>query len=172
MIDIKKSKLRQDLLILFLSNQDKEFYMRQLERETGHFVGNIRKDLKVLEDEELFTKRKESNRVYFAINKQYRFWNEIRRDIVNYSSPKQILNSFSELTEHFTEIYKRDAGKAIPPYDLIFVGDAERDVVEKYLLKLKSWTNYTWKYSFIKPDDDEYLFIQDDPNTSLVWKKD
>lgn len=172
MIDIKKSKLRQDLLILFLSNQDKEFYMRQLERKTGHFVGNIRKDLKVLEQEGLFIKRKESNRVYYSINKEYRYWNEIKRDIANYSTPKQILNSFSGLPDNFTEIYKRDAGKVIPPYDLIFVGDTERNVVERYVLKLKNWTNHTWKYSFVKPDDDEYLLIQVDPKTSLVWKKD
>lgn len=172
MIDIKKSKLRQDLLILFLSNQGKEFYMRQLEREIGHFVGNIRKDLKVLEQEGLFTKRKESNRVYYNINKEYRYWNEIKRDIVNYSSPKQMLNSLSGLSDDFMEIYKRNAGKVIPPYDLIFVGNTERECVEECIAKLKKWTNHTWKYSFIRPDDDKYLIIKTDPKTSLVWKRD
>jgi len=171
MIDIKKSKLRQDLLILFLSNEGSEFYMRQLERVTGHFVGNIQKDLKVLEQNGLFTKRKEANRVYYKINKEYRYWDEIKRDIVNYSSPKQIMNTISDLAEKFTEIYKRDAKKAIPPYDLIFVGNTEREVVEKYLQRLNSWTDHTWKYSFIKPNDNEYLMIQADPRTSLVWEK-
>lgn len=172
MIDIKRSKLRQDLLILFLSNQDREFYMRQLERKTGHSVGNIRKDLKVLEQEGLFTKRKESNRVYYKVNMEYRYWNEIKRDLVNYSSPKQILNSISRLAENFTEIFKRNVEKAIPPYNLIFVGNTGREVVEKYLLELKSWTDHNWRYSFVKPDDDEYLMIQVDPKTSLIWKKD
>ncbi len=146
--------------------------MRQLERETGHSVGNIRKDLTVLEQEGIFTKRKESNRVYYKINMEYLYWNEIKRDLVNFSSPKQILNSFSGLIDNFTEIYKRDIGKAIPPYDFIFVGNTEREVVENYFIKLKNWTERSWGYSFVKPDDDEYLMIQVDSKISLIWKKD
>ena len=172
MIELKRSKLRQDLMIHFLSNKSKQFYLRQLERDTNHYVSNIRKELNSLKSKGLFTTSNESNRVYYKVNANYKYWDEIIRDVVLFASPDQILSSLNNLDEYFLEIYSKNAEKReIPPYDLFFVGETDRNIVEKYISELKNWTDTNWRYSLLAPNDDEYLMLKVDPNVSLVWSR-
>jgi len=45
MLQITKSKLREELLNLYFTNPNKRFYLRELERILGFSVGNIRREL-------------------------------------------------------------------------------------------------------------------------------
>ena len=171
MIDVKRSKLKQDLLILFLSNMDKEFYMRELERKTGHLVGNIQADMKNFMNEGLFTKRKDSNRIYYKINESFPYLDEIRRDLVAFSKPKQIFKSVPGFFEALKAVYVRPAKEKVPPYDFIIVGEKSRDDVEIKISKLKAWSKQHWRYSYFNMHDIGYSIIKADQNTSLVWEK-
>jgi len=171
MIDVKRSRLKQDLLILFLSNLEKEFYMRELEKITGHLVGNIQAEMKKFMDEGLFTKRKESNRIYYKINMSYEYLNEIRRDLVAFSMPKQIFKSDPKFYEGLKAVFVRPAKDKLPPYDLMIVGEKTRDVVEVKISKLKEWSGQHWRYSYINMNDIGYSIIKADKDTSLVWEK-
>jgi len=66
-----KSKLRSDLLRLYFTNPDKEYYLRELERIINFPVGNIRRELLKLEAKGLFTFRRQGNLVYYSLNKKY-----------------------------------------------------------------------------------------------------
>ncbi len=68
---LTKSKLRRDLLRLYFTNPDKEYYLRELERMTGFSVGNIRRELLKLESKGLFTFRRQGNLVYCSLNKKH-----------------------------------------------------------------------------------------------------
>ena len=66
-----KSKLRRDLLRLYFTNPDKEYYLRELERMINFSVGNIRRELMKLESKGLFTFRRQGNLVYYSLNKSH-----------------------------------------------------------------------------------------------------
>lgn len=77
-LNITKSKLRKKLLILYFSNPEKEFYLRELERITGFFVGNIRRELNRLLQEGIFKKQKKGNLLYYCLNIKSPLYNEIK----------------------------------------------------------------------------------------------
>ena len=68
---LTKSKLRRDLLRLYFTNPDKEYYLRELERMIDFSVGNIRRELLRLESKGLFTFRRQGNMVYYSLNKKH-----------------------------------------------------------------------------------------------------
>lgn len=68
---LTKSKLRKDLLRLYFTNPDKEYYLRELERMINFPVGNIRRELLKLESRGLFTFRRQGNLSYYSLNKKH-----------------------------------------------------------------------------------------------------
>lgn len=78
---LSKSKLRKKLLVLYFSNPEKEFYLRELERLTGFSVGNIRRELKRMESNGVFKKEKKGNLLYYSLNQRYHLYNELKNII-------------------------------------------------------------------------------------------
>ena len=70
-LGLTKSKLRRDLLRLYFTNPDKEYYLRELERTIDFPVGNIRRELLKLESKGLFTFRRQGNLVYYSLNQKH-----------------------------------------------------------------------------------------------------
>lgn len=70
--------MRRDLLRLFFSNPEKEYYLRELERDLGYSVANIRRDLLKLERQGLFRTRRHGNRVYYSLNQKYPLFGELK----------------------------------------------------------------------------------------------
>jgi len=64
------SKVRAEIIkTLFLTN--KEFYLRELQRETGMGFSSVQRDIKELVDLDFVTKRQDGNRVYFKANENH-----------------------------------------------------------------------------------------------------
>lgn len=78
---LSKSKLRKKLLVLYFSNPEKEFYLRELERLIGFSVGNIRRELKRMESNGVFRKREKGNLLYYSLNQKYYLYNELKNII-------------------------------------------------------------------------------------------
>jgi len=57
MLQITKSKLREELLNLYFTNPNKRFYLRELERILGFSVGNIRRELIKLKKKAFFLQK-------------------------------------------------------------------------------------------------------------------
>jgi 2-polyprenyl-3-methyl-5-hydroxy-6-metoxy-1,4-benzoquinol methylase len=55
---ITKSKIRRDLLALFFTNPLQKYYLRELERLTGHSAGSIRRELLKFQKDGLFLTQK------------------------------------------------------------------------------------------------------------------
>lgn len=77
-LQIAKSKLRQELLKLYFTNPEKKFYLRELERMLGFSVANIRRELINLEKIGLFITDSKGNLVYYSLNHSYPLYNEIK----------------------------------------------------------------------------------------------
>ena len=88
---ITKSKTREKILQLFFSNIDKKYYLRELERILGVSVGNIRRELLMLEKAGLFKRERVGVEVYYSLNKDSAIFDDFKNIIYKTLDPKKPL---------------------------------------------------------------------------------
>jgi len=75
---IPKSKIRQDLLILFFTDPSKSYYLRELQRMLGHSAGSIRRELLKFQKDSLFVTQKVGNLLYYRLNTAHPLFEELK----------------------------------------------------------------------------------------------
>ena len=75
---ISKSKIRQDLLILFFTDPSKSYYLRELQRMLGHSAGSIRRELLKFQKDSLFVTQKVGNLLYYRLNTAHPLFEELK----------------------------------------------------------------------------------------------
>ena len=75
---ISKSKIRQDLLILFFTDPSKSYYLRELQRMLGHSAGSIRRELLRFQKDSLFVTQKVGNLLYYRLNTAHPLFEELK----------------------------------------------------------------------------------------------
>jgi len=73
-----KSKTRTAILRIFFDDPEKEYYLRQLEALTGYSVGNVRREVLMLEAGGLLRARYLGKMRLYKLNTSYLLFNEIR----------------------------------------------------------------------------------------------
>jgi len=73
------SKARRKILELFFHHPLENYYLRQVVRETSEEVNAVKRELDILSDEKLLLREKRLNKVYYALNKNYQFYDEFLR---------------------------------------------------------------------------------------------
>ncbi len=76
--EIARSKLRKELLRLYFSNPEQEYYVRELERMLAFSAANLRRELVKLEQAGLFRSRRVANLVYYGLNKNSPIYSELK----------------------------------------------------------------------------------------------
>ena len=72
------SRARIELLSTFFLHQDRDFYVRELERITGEDYKNITLELRKLEGIGLLYSRKEGNLKYYGLDKEFLLYEELK----------------------------------------------------------------------------------------------
>ena len=75
---ITKSKIRQDLLTLFFTNQSQKYYLRELQRILGYSAGSIRRELLKYQKDNLFNTQKVGNLLYYSLNTKHPLFKELK----------------------------------------------------------------------------------------------
>ena len=65
------SAARIRVLSLFLLNPDRQYYQREIERETGQPIRAVQREVKRLEEIDLLSRSKEGNRVFYRLNPDF-----------------------------------------------------------------------------------------------------
>ena len=90
-LQITRSKLREELLNLYFTNPSKKFYLRDLERILGFSVGNIRRELTKLKKNGLFLTENKGNLTYYYSNKSFPLFQELKSIISKTSGVSRVL---------------------------------------------------------------------------------
>jgi len=72
------SKVRIELLSTFFLHDERDFYVRELERITGEDYKNITLELRNLEGIGLLYSRKQGNLKYYGLNKEFLLYEELK----------------------------------------------------------------------------------------------
>ncbi len=137
------SKTRTNILKLFFFNQKKRFYIRELARTVKTSAGNIQKELRKLENEELLKSVIYGNLRLYELNKAHPLFPEMEK-IMNKTAGIDVLISkdISDIKGvRFAFIYgsyaKEDL-RADSDIDLLIIGDINTDEIIKKLKKTEN----------------------------------
>lgn len=73
------SKTRIKILELFFHHPAENYYLRQVVREINTEVNAVKRELDILENVKVLLKERRLNKVFYTINKYYRFYDEFLR---------------------------------------------------------------------------------------------
>ncbi len=185
-LKITKSKVRRELLRLYFTNPEKEYYLRELERTLGFPVGNIRRELLKLEKGGLFEKRLQGNLTYYSLNKKYPLFKELKSIVFKTVG---VAGSLKEALEKIKNIevaliygsYAMGKEKVNSDIDLLMIGKIDEDRLIEVISKLEkrlqreiSYTIYDSK-DFNKKKKEKNSFILDvikRPKIFLIGSRD
>ena len=172
MFTITKSKLREGLLVLYFTNPNKKYYLRELERILNFSVGNIRRELIKLESTGLFLSENKGNLVYYYLNQSYPLFDELKSIIFKTSgAPKMlqnILEKFKAISQAFIYgSFAKGEEREDSDIDLLIIGKVDEDKlieeIDKLERKLQREINYAiyGKKDFNKKKEGGNPFILD-----------
>lgn len=153
-MDIAKiftSKTRKELFRLYFTNPDREYYLRELERILGIPVSMVRKELLHLEQDGIFSSKKQGNLTYFYLNKDYPLFEELKSIVDKTIGVQGLLRKTLQTIEKI-EIafiygsYAKREESAASDIDLFIIGDINEDALVTVIRKaekiLKREINY------------------------------
>jgi len=73
------SKARRKTLAIFFNRQGENLYLRKIAREVDEEVNAIKRELDILSKGKILLKEKRLNKVFYTLNKNYRFFHEFQR---------------------------------------------------------------------------------------------
>jgi DNA-binding transcriptional ArsR family regulator len=85
------SRTRAELIGAFFLNEEKELYVRELERLTGEDYKSIVLELKNLEEIRFVRSRRQGNLKYYGLNKSFLLYEEFKSIIQKTKSPVPVL---------------------------------------------------------------------------------
>jgi len=169
---IGRSKVRQDILVVFFSHPAREHYLRELERLLGYSAGNIRRELLKFTAENLLKTRQAGNLIYYSVNEEHPLYHELKsivfKTIGVEGSLRDVLGIFKEIKTAF--IYGSFASKSEnsgSDIDVMIIGDIDLSELYQSLSTLESklgreinTTTYSGK-EYLAKKRDSSGFLQD-----------
>lgn len=146
-----KSKIRQRIILLFIYNQNKEFYLSEIAKRVKTSAGTAQRELNRLLRNDLIIFKKKANLNLYALNKNYSLLKEIE------SIVKKTFGIEIELKKGLSGVknisfaflfgsYVKDGFKSDSDIDLFIIGEVDEeqafDVVQKVEENIGREINY------------------------------
>lgn len=169
--NIIPSKARRKILELFFHNPFEAYYLRRIVRETNEEVNAVKRELDILSNAKLVYKERRLNKIFYTLNKNYRYYDEFMRiftktsllaNLIYQNISKLGKNKFIVLSMKFPkkvqigedEVYLLFVGTIVVPEVTAIVGEAEKTFGREI--------NYTVmtedEFSFRKKNNDPFIW--------------
>lgn len=175
------SKARIKLLSIFLLNPDEEHFVRELTRSLDEQINSIRRELDNLKQMGLLRSRIKNRRKFFAVNKNFILYRELRNIVIKASTTsEQLIKSLQKLGDIDFLLLSGLFMDKDSQVDLLLVGKVDKEKVERFLDSLE--TERSIRFSILSNSDFEYRIkcrdkfildlIQDSDNLIAINKFD
>jgi DNA-binding transcriptional ArsR family regulator len=91
--DILSSRVRAEIFRLLFGLNEKEVYLREMERQASLSLGTIRQDLQKLLKLDLVVPRRDGNRLYYRANTEHPLYPDIRKLVLKTAGLVEIFKS-------------------------------------------------------------------------------
>lgn len=155
---LTKSKTRKKILQFFFSDLNKKYYLRELERILGLSIGNIRRELLLLEKLGLFKHEQMGKQVYYSVNKKSpifeEFKNIVSKTIGLEGLMKNALKNVEEINIAFIfGSFAKEKEDSFSDIDLMLIGKLDEDKLISKIIKLEKKFNREINYHIFSPTD-------------------
>ena len=139
---ITKSKIRQDLLTLFFTNQSQKYYLRELQRILGYSAGSIRRELLKYQKDNLFNTQKVGNLLYYSLNTKHPLFKELKSIIsktigIEGGLRKALLSIEGIKIAFIYGSFASKREKATSDIDIMIIGNPDTSLVNEKVAELE-----------------------------------
>lgn len=136
------TKNRAELLKLFFTNPDRDFYMQEIGRILGKKPGIFQRTLNNLVSEGILESEYKANARYFKVNKNYLLYKEFKSIVFKTvgvsGSLKEVLEKVGDVKLAFIYgSFAKEKENYISDIDLVVIGNSDEDELIKELDKLE-----------------------------------
>jgi len=158
---ISKSKIRQDLLILFFTDPSKSYYLRELQRMLGHSAGSIRRELLKFQKDSLFVTQKVGNLLYYRLNTAHPLFEELKSIVsktvgVEGSLRKELSSVKGIKTAFIYGSFAAKREKSGSDIDLMIIGNPDSSVLNKKIAGLEKKLQREINVTTYSPEEYKY----------------
>jgi predicted nucleotidyltransferase len=159
-LNLSKSKIKQDLLKLYFAHPEKQYYIRELARMLHRPAAYIRRELMNLEKIGLFTSEFAGKEKYFKLNQNFLFYKEVK-SVVNKtigieSRIKQILDKSKNIeAAYIFGSYAKDKLTPESDIDLLIIGQKDNVDIHHKIYGLQ--TEFDREINIIDMDRKEFI---------------
>ena len=175
------SNTRIKLLTVFLMNQEKEYFIRELTRKLDEQINSVRRELDNLKKVGLLKARAKNRKKFYYVNKDFILLDELKGIII------KVLSSNESLAKDIGKLGKikllalsgQLVGRQTESVDMLIVGEVNKEKFAKYL-NTELRTKKPIKFTIMDEEDYKYRiackdkFITDlikDPQNQVPIKK-
>lgn len=147
-----KTKLRRKLLAYSFTHPDEDYYVRELSSLIEEDPGNLSRELRILEEEGLYTSVTRGRVKLYSLNKKYPLFRELKKIIFKTEGVegtlKEVIGKFKGVSIAFIYgSYAKNREKKTSDIDLVVVGTFPRNKFTREIrtleLKLGREINFT-----------------------------
>lgn len=153
-----RSKTARKVLTIFITNPDKKFYIRQMERLIDKPVSAVRRELKKLESSGFLLSKEEARVKFYWVNKAYPILDEIRRIVLKTQGLGDRLRELIKKTPGIKAAFiygsvAREEEKASSDIDLMIIGDIDSVKLHSEISKIEDRIKRTVNYCLMNEKD-------------------
>jgi len=160
------SRTRVKLLGLFLTNEEREFFVREITRKIDEQINSVRRELKNLKDLGLLTSKGKNGKLFYTINKNSELFPDLKKMFEKIGSKKEdergYINELKKLgSVNYAALLGVFVGDSASRVDFFLVGDVDRKKLAKIVQQMEAEVKKEINYSVLSYQeyrDREMLF--------------
>ena len=166
------SKARRKILEFFFHHPGENYYLRRVVREVNEEVNAVKRELDILTEEKLLLRERRLNKVYFALNKSYKLYDEFMRIFTKTSPLAMVIhNNLSKIGKiKFVALSTKFPKNLIIKDDeiyLLLVGVIVVVEIETIIKEAEKFFGRPINYSAMT--EDEFIFRKRN-NDPFIWR--
>lgn len=151
------SNTRIKLLTVFVMNPDEEYFIRELTRKLDEQINSIRRELDNLKKLGLLKSKTKNRKKYFAVNKDFLFFEELKSIVLKaLSTNEQLVKDLRKMGDINTIVLSGlFTNRETQNVDLLIVGEIDRERLTHYINN-EIRTPRPVKFTVITQEDYQY----------------
>lgn len=174
-LNIRKSKLRGEILKLYFAHPERKYYLREIERILKKPVAYIRRELLALEKVGLFVSEFQGKQKYFSLNKNFPLYEEFEKIIF------KTIGAEGNLRDKLANIknievafifgsFAKNVKDEMSDIDLMIIGRPDESRLISIISSYEKEINREINYHIFSPSDLEEKIKQKDTFIGSVLK--
>lgn len=158
MLPLLNTKLRRKVLAYAFAHSDENYYVREFSSLIDEDPGNLSRELRRLEEDGLFVSEERGNMKFYALNKKYPLYQEIKNIIFVTEGVSGQLRSFFSVQENIVLAFihgsfARNQERLTSDIDLVVVGKSIEEEILPGINDLESRFNREINMTFYSEEE-------------------